>query len=149
MLEIFHEDGPFADVVANHRGKAISKASEGADPSILVVDDQRIIANTTTAILNRAGFRAITAYDGRTALQIATEIRLDFLLTDVMMPSMNGIELAIAVRKIHPETSILLFSGQAATKDMLDEARFEGYSFELVLKPIHPEELIGHLKALK
>ncbi len=66
-----------------------------------------------------------------------------------MMPSMNGIELAIAVRKIQPDMSILLFSGQAVTKDMLEEARNEGYSFDLVLKPIHPEELIGHLKALR
>jgi CheY-like chemotaxis protein len=63
-----------------------------------------------------------------------------------MMPSMNGIELAIAVRRIQPETTIVLFSGQAVTKDLLEEARKEGYEFDLLLKPIHPEDLIRHLR---
>ena len=64
-----------------------------------------------------------------------------------MMPGMNGIDLAIAVRDEQPETTILLFSGQAVTRDLLEDPRSEGYEFELLLKPIHPEELIQRLKA--
>jgi DNA-binding response OmpR family regulator len=98
-------------------------------------------------ILNKSEFRAVAAYDGKTALRLATETRPDIVLTDVMMPGMNGIDLAIAVRDEQPETTILLFSGQAVTRDLLENARSEGYEFELLLKPIHPEDLIQRLKA--
>src|ERR1700738_5613719 len=59
-------------------------------PTILVVDDQEIIADTTAEILNRFGFRAVRTYDAQTALQIAAKLNPDFLLTDVSMPIMNG-----------------------------------------------------------
>jgi hypothetical protein len=55
--------------------------------------------------------------------------------------------LTIAVRDEQRETTILLSSGQAVTRDLLENARSEGYEFELLLKPIHPEELIQRLKA--
>jgi CheY-like chemotaxis protein len=116
--------------------------------NILVVDDNKVIADTTSAILNRFGFCATTAYDGVTALRLAAETSPDILLSDVIMPVLNGVELAICVRKILPETAILLFSSQAATEDLLEDAEQEGYSFEIVGKPIHPEELIRRLNSL-
>ena len=138
---------PLSNVAAKQNRKPEFKTCGATGPSILVVDDQRIIADTTAEILNKSEFRAVAAYDGKTALRLATEIRPDILLTDVMMPGMNGIDLAIAVRNDQPETTILLFSGQAVTRDLLGDARSEGYEFELLLKPIHPEELIQRLKA--
>lgn len=143
------DDELLSDLLATQHTERQLKSQEAGDPTILVVDDHRLIADSTTEILNRSGFRAVAAYDGRTALQMAIDMRPDFLLTDVMMPSMNGVELAIAVRRNQPETIILLFSGQAGTKDMLEQARRSGYAFELVAKPIHPEDLIGHLKGLR
>lgn len=116
---------------------------------ILVVDDNRLVADTTSAILKRFGFCVITAYDGTTALRMAAEANPDILLSDVMMPVFNGVDLAISVRKILPETAVLLFSGQAATKDILEAARQEGYFFEVLSKPIHPEDLLGHLNRLR
>jgi hypothetical protein len=47
---------------------------------------------------------------------------------------------------ILPATKILLFSGQAGISDILRKAEQEGYVFDLILKPVHPEKLIGHLK---
>jgi CheY-like chemotaxis protein len=139
----------FSDLSAAQRRKNKSAKSGIEDPSILVVDDQHIIADSTAEILNMSGFRAVKAYDGKTALQMATELHPDYLLTDVLMPSMNGVELAIAIRKILPKTSILLFSGQAGTADILEKARKEGHAFDLVAKPIHPEKLVEHLKRTK
>jgi DNA-binding response OmpR family regulator len=115
---------------------------------ILVVDDNKVIADTTSAILNQFGFCAITAYDGMTALRLAAETNPDIVLSDVIMPLLNGVELAISVRKILPETAILLFSSQAATEDILEDARQEGYFFEIVGKPIQPEELVYRLNRL-
>jgi DNA-binding response OmpR family regulator len=64
------------------------------------------------------------------------------------MPGMNGIELAIAVRQQFPDCYILLFSGQANTADTLEDAKRCGYDFELLAKPLHPEELITRIREL-
>jgi len=129
--------------------KARAKASGQDCPSILVVDDEVKLADTMTEILNLSGFCAFTAYEGRSALEIAREVQPDYVLTDVVMPEMNGVELAIAIRKFRPETLILLFSGQAGTIDLLEDARVVGHSFEVLEKPMHPLRLIEHLKRMR
>lgn len=129
--------------------KARAKANGESCPSILVVDDEERLANTLTEILNISGFCAFTAYEGKSALHIAEEIQPDYLLTDVVMPEMNGVELAIEVRKKLPETMILLFSGQAGTIDLLEEARAAGHDFEVLEKPMHPVRLVEHLKRMR
>src|SRR4051794_37341834 len=116
--------------------------------TILVVDDEEIVANTTVEILNMAGFFAFVAYNGQTALELAAKFHPDVLLTDVMMPGMNGVELAVAITKVLPQPQILLISGQAGTIALLEKARVEGHSFELVAKPIHPMKLIERLENL-
>ncbi|MGA7525129.1 MAG: response regulator [Acidobacteriaceae bacterium] len=138
-----------SNLIAMHRRRAKSDTATSDGPTILVVDDERVIADTTAEILGMSGFRAVAAYDGRTALELAREIRPDFLLTDVVMPGMSGIELAVAVKKVEPDTTVLLFSGQAATRELLDEVEWANDSFELVLKPVHPEELIAHLRLMQ
>jgi CheY-like chemotaxis protein len=133
------------DTIAARKRKAISMTLAADKPTILVVDDQEIIADTTAAILNRFGFQAVHTYDAHTALQIAATLKPDFLLTDVSMPIMNGVELAIAITKLSPGTKILLFSGQAGVSNILREGEEKGYVFDLVAKPIHPENLVQHL----
>jgi DNA-binding response OmpR family regulator len=110
------------------------------------VDDERLIADTMTEILNLSGFHALCAYDGRTALETAIKANPDYVITDVVMPLMNGVELAISIRKALPATEILLLSGQAGIANLLEDGRAQGYSFDLLAKPIHPEKLIARLK---
>jgi CheY-like chemotaxis protein len=117
-------------------------------PTVLIVDDEETLANSTAEILNISGFGAFVAYDAKSALDLIADLRPDILLTDVVMPEMNGIELAIRVRNSYPDTTIVLFSGQTGTKDILGRAQGEGYNFELLAKPIHPLKLIEHLKKL-
>jgi CheY-like chemotaxis protein len=113
---------------------------------VLVVDDEKLIADTITEILKRNGFNAIGAYSGEQALQIAHRFSPDYLLADVLMPFMNGVELAITIRKISTATRILLFSGHANSADLLNEARRRGHQFDVVAKPIHPEKLMRLLR---
>jgi CheY-like chemotaxis protein len=113
---------------------------------VLVVDDEKLIADTLTEILKRSGFNAMGAYSGEQALQIAHRFSPDYLLADVLMPFMNGVELAIAIRKISDATRILLFSGHANSADLLNDARLRGHQFDVVAKPIHPEKLIQLLR---
>ena len=102
--------------------------------TVLVVDDEQVIADTTKEILKRSGFDAHCAYDGQSGLELAMQLSPDFVLTDVVMPNMNGVQLAISLRKALPATEIL------------DRGRREGHSFELIAKPVHPEKLLQRLR---
>jgi DNA-binding response OmpR family regulator len=112
-------------------------------PVVMVVDDERVIADTLAAILTRSGYTAIAAYDGESALEWARTIPPQMMITDVCMPGMGGIELAVAVRRSCPACKILLFSGQMATVDLLIASRNAGYDFAAISKPIHPTELLA------
>lgn len=124
------------------------RQSSGKDrtPHILVVDDESIIADTIVQILNRSGFVARAAYNGHQAIDEARKHCPELVLSDVMMPAIDGVETAIAIRELCPDTRIVLFSGQAATIEILARAQRRGHSFELLAKPIHPKELIKHLR---
>jgi CheY-like chemotaxis protein len=115
-------------------------------PRILVVDDEVLIADTIVQILNRNGFIAEAAYSGAEAIEIARRSCPDLVLSDVLMPHVDGVEAAIAIRELCPDTRIVLFSGQAATVEILERAKERGHTFELLAKPIHPTQLIKHLR---
>jgi CheY-like chemotaxis protein len=117
-------------------------APERTKPLVLVVDDERIIADTLSMILSRSGFSTLTAYDGLTGFEIAQRARPDLIISDVVMPGMTGVELAIAVTQMIPACKILLFSGQAATVDLLKDARNIGHDFSTLTKPVHPTDML-------
>src|SRR5512146_2145526 len=116
-------------------------------PKVLVVDDERVIADTLAIILNQHGFDASAVYTGTGAVERAKTIRPDLIISDVIMPDMNGIEAAINIRGFLPGCKILLFSGQAATANLLENARAQGHEFEILAKPVHPQGLWAKLKA--
>lgn len=116
--------------------------SRGHRPVVLVVDDESVIADTLAEILSRSGYKGVPVYDGDSALEIALLNPPEMLITDVVLPGMTGIELAITVRRIFPECKIILFSGQASTADLLATARAEGHTFTLLNKPLHPQDLL-------
>lgn len=115
-------------------------------PRILVVDDQKLIVDTIAEILQGAGFEVAVACDAWTALDLAARFEPDRILSDILMPGMNGVELAIAVRKMYPSVRILLFSGQAGISEILEGAEERGYKFDVIPKPIHPQKLIERIK---
>jgi CheY-like chemotaxis protein len=121
---------------------------DGSLPRVLVVDDDRLIADTVTKILNMHGYDAFCSYGGPEALKLAESFRPDYLLTDVMMPLLNGVELALAVERLLPSVKVLLFSGQAGSTALLQEQENHGPAFTVVAKPIHPEKLVQKLRSL-
>jgi CheY-like chemotaxis protein len=120
--------------------------TQSAAPRILVVDDEKVIADTIVQILNKNGFIAEAAYGGEEAIDKARQHCPELVLSDVLMPQVDGVEAAIAIRRHCPDTRIILFSGQAATVEILARARERGHTFELLPKPIHPTQLIKHLR---
>lgn len=121
---------------------APTPARDGAKLRIIVVDDEVLIAETLAEILNQEGFdaRAVTA--GEAALKLAQTFVPDVMFSDVIMPGMTGIDLGIKIRSTVPGCKIFLFSGQAATVDLLDKARKQGHGFEILAKPIRPEIVV-------
>ncbi len=106
---------------------------------------KRVLPIRLTAIFRNAGYEAAAAYDGSSALAHCESFRPDLVIADVVMPGMTGVEMAIQVKQQYPACKILLFSGQAATANLLEEARQSGYDFELLTKPVHPAELLAKL----
>jgi DNA-binding response OmpR family regulator len=115
-------------------------------PRVLVVDDETSIADTVTTILSMSGYAAMAAYDGDDALETALVSPPHLLITDVVLPGMNGIELAITIQRVFPDCQILLFSGQATTVDLLTAAGSAGHHFTLLSKPVPPERLLAMVK---
>lgn len=115
---------------------------------VLVVDDEPLIADTLVNILNGEGHQAISASDGASAIRWAEMARPDAVVTDVVMPIMDGIETAKAILKMLPRCRIILFSGQAASYDLLAKARNEGYQFEILAKPVNPTTLLEALNSV-
>ena len=113
---------------------------------IFVVDDEKIIAESLALILRKHGYSARFFLNPLEVLQAALLEAPDLLISDVMMPEINGIELATQVQRECPNCRVLLFSGQANTQGLLDTARTSGDHFEFISKPVHPSDLLKKIE---
>jgi CheY-like chemotaxis protein len=129
--------------------KSPAKTRTPTEDSILkrvfIVDDEFIITSTLALILRHHGFDATSFTQPLEALQAVKERAPDVLVSDIMMPEFSGIDLAIRVQQQCPECKILLFSGQAYTNALLEKAKTDGHHFEVLLKPVHPVELMRRI----
>ena len=114
-------------------------------PRVLFVDDERVIADTAVMILNQSGYEAYAAYSGEAALELAPLIKPDIIMSGIVMYELNGVEAAILLHEMLPATRIILHSGWAGAADLLENARDRGYEFEIIAKPIHPQDLCNLL----
>jgi YesN/AraC family two-component response regulator len=117
-------------------------------PVVLVVDDEPLIADTLVKILRKQNYAAHAAYNAEEALAIAKVIPPDYLITDILMPRMTGIDLAIAVKELTPDCKVLLFSGHVNIIHLEDDPRCAAYDFPMLSKPIHPDVLLANLASL-
>jgi DNA-binding response OmpR family regulator len=119
-------------------------------PRILIVDDERTIADSVAEIVSLDGYDVRCCYSGEEALAQARDFVPNILLTDVLMPGLNGFELALQIKQQCPGCRLLLFSGQAATAAMaqsfIQTFTSRGYRFELLPKPLHPTLLLAKLE---
>lgn len=114
---------------------------------VLIVDDEPTIANTLAQILNVSGFEARAVHTGEAAVETAAEFKPDVLLTDVIMRGISGIDVAMEISEHLPNCRVILLSGQATTANLLEPAKKKGRDFEILMKPIHPRDLLNVLGA--
>ena len=109
---------------------------------LLVVDDEHVIADTLATIFSNEGYDAKAAYSSDQAIALTLKWIPQLAIIDVLLPKMNGIELAIFFKAEYPDCKIALFSGLASTSDLLDLAQSGEHVFDVLAKPIHPTEFL-------
>ena len=109
---------------------------------ILIVDDEIAIADTLALIFRTQSYDVRVAYSAERAIEVIAECRPDLAIIDVMLPEMNGIDLAIVTKANYPGCHVLLFSGHANTAMLLEEAGRKGHRFEVLPKPVHPNLML-------
>jgi len=112
-------------------------------PQILIVEDERSIADTLQKIFTVAGYgcRAFRSAEEFLATD-DTAWAPSFALIDVVLPGMNGLELATLLQAKFPGLELSLFSGQTETTAILQTAAAKGVHFPILAKPVHPTELL-------
>jgi DNA-binding response OmpR family regulator len=113
--------------------------------TVLVVDDEERLTSLVKTYLEQAGFRAVTARNGREALFLARQEKPDLIVLDVMMPEMDGLEFMRQHRK-ERETPIIMLTARIEDTDKL--LGLELGADDYVTKPFSPRELIARVRAV-
>ncbi len=109
---------------------------------ILVADDDNGICQTMKEILEESGCEVTTAAHGAEALRSIATSTFHLVLTDVVMPNMDGYELYLAVKKTHPALPILMMTAFHYDKDhIIKRSRIEGLEGVIFKKPVDPDRL--------
>jgi len=134
------------DEPARRNDGAVPPPPERASATLLVVEDAGDLREITEMILTRNGYHVITAPNGRAALDVVRShaAKIDLLVTDVVMPHMQGPELARRVAALHPEIRVLYMSGYA--QPMLGESGILEEGILLLEKPFTEPSLLAKVE---
>jgi two-component system response regulator HydG len=97
--------------------------------TILVVDNGETIRETLVKILEREGYRVLSAEDGQAALDVLKENEVNLILSDVCMPRMDGNKLLKQAKAIHPDVEVILMTGHGKTEMGLEALRAGAFDF--------------------
>lgn len=109
---------------------------------VLVIDDEERLAWTFGKILSMAGYDVVTMTNPLLVVEETRRSPVDLVISDVVMPQLSGIDLAIQLRQQDPDSRMILLSGQANTVKLMDKAQQLGFHFEVFAKPISPTDLL-------
>ncbi len=113
---------------------------------IMVIEDDHNINKLFCTVLKRNGYETFAAYDGNHAINLLDTTHIDLIITDIMMPNMDGYEFVSLIRKSNTETPILMITA----KELL-ESKTKAFNLgvdDYMTKPIDTEEMLLRVKAL-
>ncbi|MBP1617942.1 MAG: mprA [Bacteroidetes bacterium] len=113
---------------------------------VLFVEDEQTLAMIIKDTLSEQGFDIVLAEDGNEGLKLFFDIRPDILVSDVMMPQVDGFEMVNKIRQTDKATPVLFLTARSAIKDVV--AGFELGANDYLKKPFNMQELIVRIKAL-
>jgi len=108
--------------------------------SILVVDDEQVLRESLVELFDSEGYEALSAGDGKEALQVAVDRPIDLVLTDVRMPEMDGIELLQRLQKVAPETPVVILTAYGTVETAVEAMR-KG-AIDYLLKPVNFDDVL-------
>ncbi len=117
-----------------------SAKHEQLDGKVLIVDDEASIRNVVKMFLEYHGLSVTTASDGEAAIQLVNEESFDVLLTDIMMPKVDGLTLAAEVEKIQPDMLVILMTGFASVNTAVEAIKRD--VFDYILKPFQNMQIV-------
>jgi YesN/AraC family two-component response regulator len=115
--------------------------------SVIIVDDEEAIIDTVKTALSLNGYHCETAMSGTSALELINKTPFDIMITDIKMPSMNGLELTRKVKELKPDMKVIVMSGFFGNFPY-DEAIAMGAS-DFLEKPFSLRDLIKKIKGIK
>ena len=118
----------------------------GKDKKILIVDDEHLVRWSVRRYLEAEGFVAIDAASGHEALEILAKENISILITDLIMPEMNGVELIRNAKEVNPELPILVITANDSSG--LVNSATEAGAIRTFNKPIPFRELVGAVQEL-
>ena len=108
--------------------------------TILLVDDDASLRRVLAHHLSEAGYRVLTAVDGKSGLEVFTEEQVDMVITDIQMPEMNGLELLRRVSVISPDAVVLVITAYGSIETAVEAMKLGAYDY--ITKPFNREELL-------
>lgn len=115
---------------------------------ILIVEDEKVVADTLGQILGANGYDIRVVYSAEDAVTLVPGWSPDLAILDVMLPRMNGIELAVILKENFSACHVLLFSGQPSVEVLMKKAKDEGHEFDILAKPVHPTVMLNAISTL-
>lgn len=126
--------------------RVVMRRADGSPVSILVVDDEAVLAEMVSMALRYEGWTVRTSGDGASAVAAAREARPDAVVLDVMLPDMSGLEVLGALREVSPQLPVLLLTAKDAVEDRI--AGLSAGGDDYVTKPFSLEEVVLRLRSL-
>jgi CheY-like chemotaxis protein len=117
-------------------------ASSSRTLRVLIVDDERTLADTLALIVNMSGHDSLAVYTGLEAVDAMQTFNPDVVLSDVTMPGLNGFELARHLAKNFPACKMLLMSGIDWAIELAEQHLERGQFAELLTKPVMPQKIL-------
>jgi len=90
---------------------AESSGPSRSKPAILIIDDDQALCRALCKTLSEAGYEAVGALDGTVGLKLYSQKKFNLVISDIVMPNCDGVELIIALRKMDPQVAIIVMSG--------------------------------------
>ena len=124
--------------------KAFSIGKYMSGCKVLIVDDEQIFADTLAQIFGNEGYDCRAVYSAEQAIETVAEWEPQLTIVDVMLPGMNGIDLAIMLKANYPHLAVMMISGQVATAGLVEKAALQGHEFDILPKPFPVLDLLAN-----
>jgi len=124
--------------------KKTTNESKSTQKRLLIIDDEENMRHMLSSLLNKSGYRVDTAFDGADALEMVDQTLYDFILCDLKMPNMNGMEFFETARDKLWATTVIMMSAYGSIDTAVEAMKKGAYDF--ISKPFKPDEVLLTLK---